>query len=178
MTDPRNDLYKPLIGVMLLLWCMGSVSEAVGYSEHMVPRMCETGPSMYGPARDAVFARGWAESNQDPPSLGLAYTADELKDRIRKTPTPSAVPGEEKSAPRRSLGPVKGGTGDFVTANCPDLRLTLVQLLRKVNALRKRENSAFSGLSDTEKQELAEANEKLTALMTVLKARCSAPDSE
>jgi hypothetical protein len=51
-------------------------------------------------------------------------------------------------------------------------------LLRKVNALKKREHSLFSGLTETEKQELDEANQKLTAVRTVLNARCSALTSE
>ncbi len=178
MTDPRLNLCKPLIGAMLLLWCMGSVSGAADLLDHLMPRIGEAYPCKNRHASDVGPAHGWAGSNQDPPPRGLAYTADELRDRIRRIPaTPAATP-EAKLAPRRSLGAVKGGAEDYVTANCADLRLTLVQLLRKVNALKKRENSVFSGLSETEKQELAELNEKLSALMTVLRARCSAPNSE
>jgi hypothetical protein len=163
MTDPHIHLRKLFVGAMLLLWFIGEI---------------RLGPVSVGQASclsDGLEAR---PTKTYPPPLRLAYTADELKDRMRKIPTPSAVPAGEKTGIRRSLGAVRGGTGDYLTANCPDLRLTLVQLLRKVNALKKREHSMFSGLSDAEKEELAEANEKLTALMTVLKARCSAPDSD
>jgi hypothetical protein len=178
MTDPHIHLRKLLVGALLLLWCMGNLSDAMGYSEQMMPRVSEDRSRKNGPAGDTGSGRGWTKSIQDPPPLGLAYTADEMKDRMRRIPTPSAGPVEQKRTTRRPLGAIKRETADFVTANCPDLRLTLVQLLRKVNALKKRENSMFSGLSDAEKEELAEANEKLTALMTVLKARCSAPDSD
>jgi hypothetical protein len=177
MTDPRIHLCKPLIGAMLLLWSMGSVSVEVCHSEQVVQRMYNAHPCKRGPVRSAGAPCGRADSNRDPLSYGLAYTADELRDRIRRIPSPSAVPSREKAAPRRSLGAVKG-TEDYITATCSDLRLILVQLLRRVNALKKRENSTFSGLSETEKQELEEANHKLTALMTVLKARCSAPGSD
>jgi hypothetical protein len=176
MTDPRIHLCKPLIGAMLLLWSMGSVSAEVCHSEQMVQPMYNAHPCKRDPVRSASSPWGRADSNRDPLSFRLAYTADELRDRIRRIPPPSAVPSQEKAAPPRSLGAVKE-TEDYVTATCPDLRLILVQLLRRVNALKKRENSAFSGLSETEKQELEEANHKLTALMTVLKARCTAPGS-
>jgi hypothetical protein len=177
MTDPRIHLCKPLIGAILLLWCVGSLSAAVGHTEHLVPSTCDACPHKYGLARSEGFARRSPDSHRDPTPFSLAYTADELRDRIRRIPAPSAVPPQGRAVHRRSLGAVKG-TEDYVTANCPDLRLILVQLLRRVNALKKRENSAFSGLSETEKQELDEANQKLAALMTVLKARCSTPDSE
>jgi len=78
----------------------------------------------------------------------------------------------------RPPGAIKGAEGDQITASCADLTLTLVQLLRKVNALKKREHSSFSGLSETEKKELDEANQKLTEVRTLLKARCSVPGSE
>ena len=143
-----------------------------------MPRVSEAHSCKNGLIGNTYSARGWAKSIQDPAPLRLAYTADELKDRMRRIPAPPAVPSEQKLVSRRPLGAIKRETEDFVTASCPDLRLTLVQLLRKVNALKKRENSVFSGLSDAEKEELADANQKLTTLMAVLKARCSTPDSD
>jgi hypothetical protein len=176
MTDRRIHRWKPLIVVTLFLWCMESVPGAVGHSGGMEQKTTEIGSK--APGGDMGAFHGWPRAVQDPPQPRLTYSADELRDRIRRVPTAPHSRSGEKQQPPRTLGAIKSRTGDPVTGSCADLRLTLVQLLRKVNALKKREHSLFSGLTDTEKQELDEANQKLTAVRTVLNARCSALTSE
>ena len=176
MTYRRIRRCKLLIGMMFLLWCMGGVPGAVSHSSRPEQKALES-------ACEALLSNieapcGPAEPGQGPLSTGLAYTAEELRDRIRRVPPPSVSPPEVKPPLSRPPGAIKGAEGDQITASCADLTLTLVQLLRKVNALKKREHSSFSGLSETEKKELDEANQKLTEVRTLLKARCSVPGSE
>ncbi|MGO9569878.1 MAG: hypothetical protein ACLP5H_20295 [Desulfomonilaceae bacterium] len=176
MTDRCIHCWKPLIVATLLLWCMESVPGAASHSDGMEQKFLELGTQ--APRGSAAAQDGCPAATQDPPLTRLAYSADELKDRIRRAPIAPDSRSGEKQEPPRTLRAIKGRTGDYVTASCADLRMTLVQLLRKVNALKKREHSLFSGLSETEKQELDEANQKLTEVSTVLNARCSALSSE
>ncbi len=176
MTSRRICLCKPLIGVTFLLWCMGGVPGAVTHSARPEQRSLESACEALLSNTEAP--RGPAEPGQGPLSTGLAYTAEELRDRIRRVPPPSASPPEVKPPLSRPPGIIKGAEGDHITASCADLTLTLVQLLQKVNALKKREHSLSYALSETEKKELDEANQKLTEVRTLLKARCSAPGSE
>jgi hypothetical protein len=176
MTDSRIHRWKPLIVVTLILWCMESVPGAVGHSDGMKQDASESGYQALGGSTGAPH--GWPPALQDPPQRRLSYSADELRDRIRRAPIASDSRSSEKQQPPRTLRAIKARAGDHVTGTCADLRMTLVQLLRKVNALKKREHSLFSGLTETEKQELDEANQKLTAVRTMLNARCSALSSE
>jgi hypothetical protein len=176
MTDRRIHRWKPLIVVTLFLWCMESLPGAIGHSGGMEQEVPEIGGQ--APGGNAGALHGWPPAVQDPPRPRLTYSSDELRDRIRRAPIAPDSRSGEKQQPPRTLGAIKSRAGDPVTGSCADLRLTLVQLLRKVNALKKREHSLFSGLTDTEKQELDEANQKLTAVRTVLNARCSALTSE
>jgi hypothetical protein len=176
MKDRRIHRWKSLIVVTFFLWCMESVPGAVGHSGGMEQKATEIGTKALGGNMGALHGR--PPAIQDPPRPHLTYSADELRDRIRRAPIAPDRRSGEKQQPPRTLGAIKSRAGDQVTGSCADLRLTLVQLLRKVNALKKREHSLFSGLTDTEKQELDEANQKLTAVRTVLNARCSALTSE
>lgn len=175
MKDRRIHRWKPLIVVTFFLWCMESVPGAVGHSGGMEQKVTEIGTIAPG---NTGALHGRPPAIQDPPRPRLTYSADELRDRIRRAPIAPDRRSGEKQQPPRTLGALKSRAGDEVTGSCADLRLTLVQLLRKVNAFKKREHSLFSGLTDTEKQELDEANQKLTAVRTVLNARCSALTSE
>ena len=176
MTDRRIHRWKPLIVVTLFLWCMDGVTGAVGHSGGMEQNTTEIGSKV--PGSNTSVRHGWPPAVQDAPRPRLTYSADELRDRIRRAPIVPDSRSGEKQQPPRTLGAIKSRAGDQVTGSCADLRLTLVQLLRTVNALKKREHSLFSGLTETEKQELDEANQKLTAVRTVLNARCSALTSE
>ncbi len=176
MTYRSIRLCKLLIGVTFLLWCMGGVPEGVSHSAR--PEQSGLESTCEGLLSNIEPPRGPAEPGQGPLTTGLAYTAEELKDRIRRVPPPSVSPSDVKPPLSRLPGAIKGAEGYYITASCTDLTLTLVQLLRKVNALKKREDSLFSALSETEKKELDEANQKLTEVRTVLKARCSAPGTE
>jgi len=176
MTDRRSHICRPSIVAMLLLGCLGSWSELVGCSGGIEPPPPEI---IIGSLIGNTWAlRGRPAPDQAAPGSRLAYTADELRDRLRRTPAPSDGRTVDRQQPSRTLGVIKGTEGDYVTANCADLTLTLVKLLRKFNSLKKREHSLFSGLTDSEKQELEETNQKLTAVRTVLKARCSTPSAE
>lgn len=176
MTDSRIHLWKPLIVVPFLLWIMGSLAGDLCHSGELA----EKDPKLGGAVRVGIIG-----PRQRPPAKNkssfwtpLAYTAEELRDRMRKAPTPPGGRPDVKRLVPRALGATKGGPGDQLTASCADLRLTLVQLLRKVNGLKKREHSLFSALTEPEKQELDEANQNLTAVRTLLNARCLAPSSE
>jgi hypothetical protein len=176
MKDRRIHLWKPLIVITLFLWCMEIVPGAVGYSGGIEQKTTEIGSK--APGGDTGALHGWPPAVQDPPRPRLTYSADELRDRIRRAPMAPDSRSGERQQPPRTLGAIKSRAGDQVTGSCADLRLTLVQLLRKVNALKKREHSLFSRLTDAEKHELEEANQKLTAVRTVLNTRCSALTSE
>jgi hypothetical protein len=176
MTNRLILRWKPLIVVTMFLWCLESVSGATGHSGGMEQTAPEIGSQ--APGGNPGARHGWPPAIQDPPRFHLTYSADELRDRIRKAPIAPDSRSGEKQQPPRTLGAIKARAGDHVTGTCADLRMTLVQLLRKVNALKKREHSLFSGLTETEKQELDDANQKLTAVRTVLKTRCSAYSSE
>jgi hypothetical protein len=176
MTNRRIHRWKPLIVVTLFLWCMESVTGAVGRSVGMEQKAPVIESKAPAEGTDALDRR--PPSIQGPPRPGLTYSADELRDRIRRAPTATDSRPGEKQQPPRTLGAIRSRVGDHVTGSCADLRMTLVQLLRKVNALKKREHSLFSGLTETEKQELDEANQRLTEVRTVLNARCTALSSE
>lgn len=176
MIDSRVHLWKPLIMLPFLLWCMGSVAGDLCHSGELA----EKDPKLGGAGRAGITG-----PRQKPPPkkkasfwTPLAYTADELRDRMRRAPTPQDSHSGAKQRVPRAAGVIKGKADDQFTASCADLRLTLVQLLRKVNGLKKREYSLFSALTETEKQELEEATQKLTSVRTLLNARCSAPSSD
>jgi hypothetical protein len=176
MTNRRIHRWKPLIVVTFLLWGVECVPSAVGHSGGMEQQAPEIGSKTL--VGSSAERHGWPRAIQNPPRPHLTYTVDELRDRIRRAPIAPSSRSGDKQQPSRTFSAIKSGEGDHVTGNCADLRLTLVQLLRKVNALKKREYSLFSGLTETEKQELDEANQKLTAVRTVLNARCTALTSE
>ena len=158
---------------MLFLWFTAGSSGAVDRLDGMelsVPRL--TGGKLLA---DEDASRKGELSYVQPPRIRLAYTAEELKDRVRRIPPPSDTRSENKRLPPGPPVAIRGEEQDFVTASCADLTMRLVHLLRKVNALKKREKSLFSGLTEVEKLELEEANQQLSAVKTVLKARCSAP---
>ena len=174
---------KLLIGAAFFLWCMGCFATAATNS-------CRTTDKITEFARGARVG-GNRVSNIQPdaihvhPWVRLAYTAEELKERIRtRAQPPESQVGKSQSppaskAPKAPKAIISGPEPeDYLTANCADLRLLLVRLLRQVNALDKRQHSSFSALTDAEKHELAETNEKLIALRAMLKARCSVPSSK
>ncbi|MGB6067618.1 MAG: hypothetical protein WBG50_22660 [Desulfomonilaceae bacterium] len=178
--DRRITCRELLIVGVLFLWYMGNFSVAVANSGGAKDEAVEFG-------REARVGGAYLSNMQSGgiyvhPWIRLAYTAEELKERIRRAAQPpsgqvgNSQPPPVSKAPRAIIGGPE--PGDYLTASCADLRLVLVQLLRRANALKKREHSLFSGLTDAEKHELADTNEKLASLQAMLKARCSAPPSK
>lgn len=166
----------------LLLWCMGNFPAAVANSGGTKKEAVE----FFREARagDGRVPNMQAGKSYAPFRVLLAYTAEEQKERIlRRTQPPAGEVGSSNSQPppaSKARKAIIGGPEpeDYLTANSAELRLLLVQLLGRVNALQRRQHSLFSRLTDAEKHELAEANEKLTALKAMLKARCSVPSSK
>ncbi len=82
-------------------------------------------------------------------------------------------PGVRKSAVGEGLSSIKSDEEKYATKSCGDLRRMLVQLIRKINSLKRREASLFSDLNPLERSELRDANEELALVKSILKARCA-----
>jgi hypothetical protein len=176
MTNRRIHRCKHLIVVTFFLWCMESVPAAVGRSGGMEQEAHVIESKVPAESTEVLDER--LPAIQDPTRARLTYSSDELRDRIRRTPAAPDSRSGKKQQPPSTLGAIKSRAGDEITGSCADLRMSLVQLLRKVNALKKREHSLFSGLTEAEKQELDDANQRLTAVRTMLNARCTALSPE
>jgi hypothetical protein len=114
--------------------------------------------------------------HNDAPIVGLLnHKITELADQINKMDAElrecSALSESESE-----ISQVKVAQEDLYGAkSCGELRRMLVQLIRKVNSLKRRETSLFSELTQLERNELEAANEELAKVRTALKSRCAEP---
>lgn len=99
----------------------------------------------------------------------------ELADQMLKLEKEIADCDQQKpQGTNPGLSVVKSDEGRYATAKCGELRKKLVQLLQKVQGLRRRENSLLSEFTPTDKRELREASQDIEAVQAALKARCPA----
>ncbi len=97
----------------------------------------------------------------------------ELADQMLKLEKEIADCDKQKPVgPNQGLNAVKSDEGKYATAKCGELRKKLVQLLQKVQSLKRRENSLLSEFTPVDKRELREASEDLEAIKAALKTRC------
>jgi hypothetical protein len=75
------------------------------------------------------------------------------------------------------LDTVKSEVGDYATKSCDQLRTLLLQLVQKTAALKRREGSLFSSLTQAEKNEIQEADNSFKELKAAIKSRCASEDS-
>ena len=79
-------------------------------------------------------------------------------------------------AGQQGMTGVKSDDELMAEKSCPELKKTLVPVIRKINGLKRREKSLLSGLSPEEKSELAKAETELRIVKENLKKKCSAPE--
>lgn len=100
----------------------------------------------------------------------------EVADQMLKLEKDMADCDKQKPAgPNQGLNIVKSDEGQYATAKCGELRKRIVQLLQKVQSLRRRENSLLSEFTPADRRELREASQDLEAVKAALKARCPTP---
>jgi hypothetical protein len=73
---------------------------------------------------------------------------------------------------QEGLGQAKSDEARYAGKSCVEMQRSLVKTLRKYIALKRREKSFFSELSETERTELIDLNEELRLLKMALKAKC------
>ncbi|MBI5250019.1 MAG: hypothetical protein HY912_11040 [Desulfomonile tiedjei] len=120
-------------------------------------------------------ALGKSRNQQDSLLLGaLNHKIDELISQIALLEEKMANCGESTEQTRiEGFSSVKSEEGKFATKNCGELRKTLVQLHRKVNSFKRRENSLLSDLTTAEKNELKDADQDLEKIRKILNSRCT-----
>lgn len=97
----------------------------------------------------------------------------ELKEQVSKLERDIAgCDGKKSDATSQGLGVVKSDEGQYATARCGELRKKLLQLLQKVQGLRRRENSFLSEFTPDDKRELKDAEQDMEAVNAALKTRC------
>jgi hypothetical protein len=102
----------------------------------------------------------------------LKYKINELLDNINNAEELTDCSGWPGSVTHEGMSPVKTDSGEYVTKSCAELRIMLLQLLRKSKALKRREHSSFSELTPVEKAVLQECEREFRTVNTILKARC------
>lgn len=124
------------------------------------------------------------KSRQEHDSLllgALNYKIDQIISQIATLEEKAANCGEsQETAKVEGFSSVKSEEGQFATKSCGELRKMMVQVIRRVNALQRRENSLLSELTTSEKSELKDARQDLDKIRKILNTRCAVarpPDS-
>ena len=103
----------------------------------------------------------------------LKHKINELLDNINNAAELTDCSQWEASVTHEGVSPVKTDAGEYVTKSCAELRIMLVQLLRKSKSLKRREHSTFSQLTPGENTVLQESEREFRTVNTILKARCA-----
>lgn len=114
------------------------------------------------------------DQKKDAPLINLLnHKIRELKDQIRKMDDEltecSSVANLQKN-PKKTLD-----DATLKKKSCGELRNLLLQLLRKTYQLKRRENSIFSELSSSEKEELDSFQNEIARVKELLKLKCAEP---
>lgn len=82
-------------------------------------------------------------------------------------------PSKESSRSQEGLSGAKSDDGRFADKSCGELRKMLFSLLVSKRALKRREKSMFSKLTDEEEAELLDVSDQLRHVRKALRSRCS-----
>jgi len=105
----------------------------------------------------------------------LTQRMQDLVDEMLKLQEEGAdCPDLGQPKPASGLDSVKSDESEYSTLGCDELRKVLFSLLQKTSALKRRQNSVFSGLSSAEKTELHEADQALKEVKAAIKTKCTA----
>jgi len=74
---------------------------------------------------------------------------------------------------QQGLRETKSDEEKYATKSCGELRSLVLPLLRKTQALKRKEKSLLAGPTPEEAAELAEASEQLSIIARILKTRCA-----
>jgi hypothetical protein len=96
----------------------------------------------------------------------LITSTKELERELVGCPEPRQV------APPPGMSGIKSDEEAISAKSCEDLKKMLVPLIRKVNSLKRRDKSVFSGLSLEEKSELSKAESELKIVKESLGKKC------
>jgi len=104
----------------------------------------------------------------------LSFKIGELVDDARRLEKEvSACPEKSSSGGSPGLSAAKSEEHQYATMRCPELRERVILLLRKINSMKRRENSLFSRLTEEESAELEAARRQLKLVQEAIRARCS-----
>jgi hypothetical protein len=131
--------------------------------------------SKQGELNSYLDALGRSRTQQDSMLSGaLNHKIDQLITQIALLEERLARCGDQQETIEgQGLSSVKSEEGKFATKTCGELRKILVQLHRKVNSFKRRENSLLSDLTSAEKNELKESVQNLETVRKLLNTRCA-----
>lgn len=81
--------------------------------------------------------------------------------------------GRGSRSMQQGLRETKSDNERYATKSCGELRSLVLPLLRKTQALKRKEKSLLAGPTPEEAAELAEASEQLSIIARILKTRCA-----
>ncbi len=92
-----------------------------------------------------------------------------------KNPTP-ALP--EQHAPPQGMAPNRMDDNPYISKTCPELKKSLVPLIRKFNELKRREKGLFAEFTQKDREELSQTRQALDDIKQQLRQRCSEPPKQ
>ena len=95
-----------------------------------------------------------------------------LLNDIRKIEKDSPCPGLTENGQLDGISPARTDTGLYADKTCRELKLLRIQLLLKIESLRRREKAIFSRLNPEEREDLDRGRSDLEDLKTALGERC------
>lgn len=108
----------------------------------------------------------------------LNFKINELITRTKELERELAsCPEPRQATPPPGMSGMKSDEEVIAEKSCGDLKKMLVMLMRKVNSLKRREKSVFSGLSPEEKSELSKVESELKTVKENLGKRCGAAET-
>lgn len=106
----------------------------------------------------------------------LNYKIKQVKDELRILEQEAADCSAQRSESMRDgIRETKAEESRYAAKSCGELRSMILPLVRKTQALTRKEKSLLAGLTRDEKTELAEASEQLRAIGRILRTRCATP---
>ncbi len=171
-----------LPAVLAVIVALSVVSNAFPASRQDCSSLRKEMEFKQGELNSYLDALGKSRTQQDSQLLvALNHKIDELVTQIALLEEKLGNCGEPQESKKiEGFSPVKSEESKFATKSCGELRKMLVQIHRKVNSFKRRENSLLSDLSPAEKSELKEAGKDLEKIRQILNGRCAVtpqPDS-
>jgi hypothetical protein len=104
----------------------------------------------------------------------LNYKIKQLKEELRILEQEAAdCSARSSTSMHQGLSATKSEQAQYATKSCAELRSLTLPLVRKVQALKRKEKSLLAGPTPEEEAELAEASEQLKVIAGILKTRCT-----